>query len=74
MFIFIWFYDKDCLNYLLNRKLEIFDKKEIEQLVQNNNIIELTKKIKIVLDLKKRIFSNANINLLLDKLVISLTR
>ncbi len=74
LFDFMVFFYKDCLNYLLDRKLELFSQNDIETIVKNNNIESLRKKINIVLNLKNRIYNNANTNLLLDKLVITLTR
>ena len=74
LFDFMIFFYKDCLNYLLDRKLDIFSQSDIDSIIKNNNITDLRKKINIILDLKTRIFNNANTNLLLDKLLISLTK
>ena len=69
-------YYKDILNYKLSRKLELFDKyiddiKKISEINTFNNIIF---KINKIIELKEHIKVNANQNLLLDKLVIELTR
>lgn len=63
-------YYKEAINLKLNLDNEIID--NVNNILLNNTIEELNKKIKIITDLKKNIYVNANINLLLDKLVIEL--
>ena len=63
-------YYKEAINLKLNLDNEIID--NVNNILLNNTIEELNKKIKIVTDLKKNIYVNANTNLLLDKLVIEL--
>lgn len=64
-------YYKDILNKKINRDLEVFN--NIDEEINNNNTIEtINKKIKIILDLKNKIYINANTNLLIDKLIIEI--
>ena len=67
-------YYKDVLNYLLNRNIEIFvDYKEtIKKIAEKNNIKKISEKLKILSEFKEKIKYNANINLLMDKLIITL--
>lgn len=69
-------YYKDILNYKLNRKLELFNnyKEDIEKISNNNTFNNLIYKINKIIELKEHIKVNANQNLLLDKLIIELTR
>ncbi len=67
-------YYKDILSAKLNRKISIFTD-EVEQLnkIANQNTIEnICTKINIIMELKQNIKYNANLNLLMDKLVIKL--
>lgn len=63
-------YYKEVINKKLNRKLELFD--NIDKILDNNDISMLNNKIKIVSDLKNKIYVNANTNLLVDRLIIEL--
>lgn len=63
-------YYKEAINLKLNLDNEIID--NVNNILLNNTIEELNKKIKIITDFKKNIYVNANTNLLLDKLVIEL--
>ncbi len=66
-------YYKDILNYKLNNKLEIFESTEnIMQIANKNTIENICKKINILVEQKENIKYNANLNLLMDKLIISL--
>ena len=69
-------YYKDILNYKLNRKLELFDKyiEDIKMISDNNTFNNIIFKINKIIELKEYIKVNANQNLLLDKLIIELTR
>lgn len=71
--VFIFFY-KDCLNAKLNCEIEIFNDylDDINLIVENNDINRLIKKIKVITDNKYHILNNANLNLLMDKLIIEL--
>lgn len=70
----IIFYYKDILNYLCNRKIEIFNDytKQIEIIASQNTIQSICDKIKIILELKDKIRYNINSNLLMDKFIIML--
>ena len=69
-------YYKDILNYKLNRKLELFDTyiDDIKIINDNNTFNNIIFKINKIIELKEYIKVNANQNLLLDKLIIELTR
>ena len=73
-FEIITLYYKDILNHKLNRKIEIFNDyiDNIEIISQNNSTKEICDKINIIVNLKNKIKYNANANLLMDKLIISL--
>ena len=70
---FILYY-KDILNKKLNKELEIFinHDKEINIIATNNTINQIIKKINIIMESKENINYNANINLLIDKLIIDI--
>ena len=69
-------YYKDVLNYKLNRKLELFSNyiDDIKIIGDNNSFNNLIYKINEIISLKEHIKVNANQNLLLDKLIIEITR
>lgn len=69
-------YYKDILNTKLNRKIVLFSeyKEEIESLANNNTFDQLIYKINKIIEIKEHIKVNANQNLLLDKLIIELSR
>ena len=64
---------KDILNYLNNNPIEVFNdiKKDIQKISIKSNIVNISKKINIIIDLKEKIKYNINSNLLMDKLLIS---
>lgn len=66
-----YFY-RDCLNYLLLRKIEIFtDYEESIKIVSNKNTKEsLTKKLFLILKEENNLIYNLNTNLFLDNLLI----
>lgn len=64
-------YYRDMLNIKLNRKTLIFDEIDANT-IKNNNINIISKKIKILLDIKNKLYINANTNLLIDKLIIEI--
>lgn len=71
--IFILFY-KDVLNMKLNRDIQIFinQNNELNIISKNNDINQIVKKISIIMELKEKINYNANINLLIDRLIIDM--
>ncbi len=68
------FYYKDVLNYLTNCNLEIFvdNQKDIENIAIKNDLKTISKKLNIITEFKEKIKYNANTNLLMDKLIITL--
>ena len=73
-FDIIILYYRDILNYIMKRKIEIFTdyQEEIEKISKNNNLQTLSNKLKIISEFKEKIKYNANTNLLMDKLIITL--
>lgn len=71
--ILLLFY-KDIINYKLNRQIEYFvDYEEVLKSISDKNSTDIiSKKIKVILDLKELIKYNVNTNLLMDKLIIQL--
>lgn len=63
-------YYKEALNIKLNRKTEVFS--EVDELLLNNSVESLNNKINKLIELKNKIYINANTNLLIDKLIIEL--
>lgn len=65
---------KDVIQYKINGKLELFDN-YIDQIIsvsKKNTDQQLINKLRTVLKIKEHIIYNANINLLIDKLVLEL--
>jgi DNA polymerase-3 subunit delta' len=71
--IMILFY-KDVLNFMCNQNIEVFTEyiDNIKMVANLNDIIKITKKIKILLSLKEKIPNNINSNLLIDNLIINM--
>ena len=69
--IMILFY-KDILDYKINNKNNIFNIDDIEKISKKNSIDQVQNKINYIIEAKKNLKVNANINLTLDKLVIEL--
>lgn len=71
--LMILFY-KDILNIKAGRKIEIFNDyaKDLETISLKNEINIICNKINILTELKEKIKYNANVKLLMDKLVITL--
>lgn len=69
-------YYKDVLNYKLNRNLDLFSDyiEDIKVISENCSFNNLIYKINKVIELKENVKVNANQNLLLDKLIIELSR
>lgn len=67
-------YYKDILNYLNGQALEVFSDNEIEikTISDKNSLQQICTKLKILTEFKEKIKYNANINLLMDKLIITL--
>lgn len=67
-------YYKDILNYINGQAIEIFNENEIEiqTLANKNNIQTICSKLKVLTEFKEKIKYNANVNLLMDKLIITL--
>lgn len=67
-------YYKDVLNKKMSRKLEIFDEysEKIDDLSKKNTIFQICKKIQVLLKTKENIKYNANVNLLIDRMIIDL--
>ena len=63
-------YYKDALNLKINGQADLF--LDVDQNILNNSTQELNRRINILLDLKKKIYINANTNLLIDQLIIEL--
>ena len=73
--IMILFY-KDILNYLMEKPIEIFfdEEKSISDIAKINTITTICQKFSILTEFKDQIKYNANTNLLMDKLSITLER
>ena len=66
-------YYKDILNYQLNKPLEIFEINDnIKTIAKNNTQDEICYKLNKIVELKELIKYNINLNLLMDKLIITL--
>lgn len=75
-FNIILLYYKDALNFIIKKELSLFShyKDSIQIILRNNDINHLLDKIEIVVNLKKLLKNNVNLNLILDKLIISLEK
>lgn len=71
--IVIYFY-KDVLNYKINCPVEIFDDylEEIEKIANLNIVESLIRKIKILNENRNYLDNNANLNLLMDRIIIEM--
>ena len=69
--IMVLFYS-DIMNYLMNNPILIFNdvKKDIQNISIKSNVLNISKKINVIIDLKEKIKYNINTNLLMDKLLI----
>lgn len=65
-------YYKDLINQKLKREKEIFKNFDDNKLVQQNTLDELSNKMLIIIKEKEKINYNANISLLIDKLIMEL--
>ena len=69
--IMILFY-RDLLNVKLNNKSDFFEHKDLNKLLETNEIDQIKNKIFKLVECKKNLKINANINLLLDKFIIDI--
>ena len=71
--IMLFFY-KDCLNLKIDCEIEVFNdySKDVELISLKNDIDSLIKKIKVINNNKYYINNNANLNLLMDRLIIEM--
>ena len=71
--IIIYFY-KDALNYKINCPVEIFNDylDEITKIAELNQIDMLINKIKVLNENRNYLDNNANLNLLMDKIIIEM--
>ncbi len=70
-FNIILMYYNDILNYKFDGKFINFENYiEDYSLISKLSIENILKKLNLVIDLKKKILNNVNLNLLIDKLVI----
>ncbi len=71
--IIIYFY-KDVLNYKINCPVEIFNDylEEIKKIAKLNEIASLVNKIKILNENRQYLDNNANLNLLMDRIIIQM--
>lgn len=71
--VMIYFY-RDVLNFKINSNISLFNTYEeyIKNISSFNKIEDLVKKINIINENKKNIDLNANLNLLLDKMIIEM--
>lgn len=72
LFELMIYYYQDILKYKFGKQSLNFDLKDIEKIANNNNLEQLNKKIAILLNLKSKIYVNANTNLLIDKLILEI--
>ncbi|MFV0249805.1 MAG: hypothetical protein ACK5HP_02060 [Bacilli bacterium] len=70
------YYYRDIIRYKIGEKMELFEKFEIaiSAISIKNNLKSLFNKIKTLKSLKRKVIVNANVNLILDKLIIELGR
>ena len=73
-FDMIILYYKDIINCKIGRAPELFINsiESINKIIDKNDLEQLCKKLKIIVDLKEENKVNVNSNLLMDKLIISL--
>lgn len=71
--IVVFFY-KDCLNCKIDCDIEIFNDyiDDIKLVCGNNDLSNIVRKLKIINDSKNYINNNANLNLLMDRIIIEL--
>lgn len=75
-FNIILLYYKDVLNYLIDSDIILFKDyiDKINVIATKNNIDMILKKIDIIINLKNYIKNNINLNLIVDKLIISIEK
>ena len=74
-FDIMMFFYSDTLNKKYDRKSNVFfdEQSLIEEIAINNSAQQISRKINIIMELKKKIKVNANNGLLIDKLILELT-
>lgn len=72
--LLLLFFYKDVLNYKVMSKIEIFTDyiKEIKDISEKNTISKLLKKITIINENRQYVDSNANLSLLMDRMIIKM--
>lgn len=65
-------YYKDVLNFKFDRETINFDDKEMKEIFKYKDKMEIAQKIRVITKAKEKIKMNANLNLLMDKLIIDL--
>lgn len=70
----VLFFYKDCLNKKITCDVEVFNDylEDVDYVSDKNSIMDLVKKIKTINDNRYFINNNANLNLLMDKLIIEM--
>ena len=73
IYITLLFY-KDCLNRKIGCEIEVFTDylEDVDFVVDKNNLDDLIRKIKVINDNRYYINNNANLNLLMDKIIIEM--
>lgn len=73
LFIMIYFY-KDVLNYKINVSIKLFNEYEdiIVKIAESNPVKEILNKINVLNESRKNLDYNANLNLLIDRLIIEM--
>lgn len=66
------FYYKDMIHFKLNKHPDFFDQDSMKDIAKYNTITNLNHKINIVMETKEKMKVNANVNLLIDKLIIDI--
>lgn len=71
--IMVLFY-RELLEYKLSSRIKLFEdyKEEIKKLSKQNEVVEIIRKIDIILQTKEKANTNFNLNLLFDKMVIEI--
>ena len=66
------FYYKDIIHLKLNKQPDFFEQDSMKDIVKYNTITTLNHKINIIMEAKDKMKVNANVNLLIDKLIIDI--
>ena len=73
-FKFLIIFYKDILNYIISEKVDYFNNymENIDSISKINTKENISNKLNIIIDLSNKVRYNVNVNLILDKIVISL--